>query len=124
MSIKVTVESENKFLIVRYSGAIDYNQLCEDILTLIQMPEYDKDWDGISDFLNAEILYTKEEMYQFQKFVSGLSNASTGRWAVVMPDIKSYKTTVIWDILSENIHDDMFVCHYESEAREWLINRT
>jgi len=120
MSIQVKVEDENKLLYVSYSGQIDLTQLCDDVLALTQMPGYNAEWDGISDFSQAEVLYTKVDMFEFQKFVASLPNPSTGCWAVIMPDKKSYRTTVIWEVLSDGIHDAMYVCYLESEARNWI----
>jgi hypothetical protein len=120
MSIELKVEKNSQLLYVTYTGNIDLQQLCEDVLQLTQLPNYEMNWNGISDFSKAKILYCKEDMFEFREFVASLPNASTGCWAVIMPDKESYRNTVIWEVLSDGIHESMYVCHHQKEARDWI----
>jgi len=63
MSIDLSIEQDNKLLHVYYHGKIDLEHLCKDDSSLVSLPQYDPTWDGISDFRNATILYSAQDMF-------------------------------------------------------------
>lgn len=123
MSVTLSVEQDSRLLNVKYSGPIDLTQLCTDVAELVSLPDYDPTWDGISDFRDAVVLYTAKDMIEFKSFVESLDNASTGKWAVIMPNIESYAVTTPWEVLSKGIHEKLSVFINEKQAREWLRYR-
>lgn len=121
MPISLDVDIEHKILIVSYYGDIDYEQLCKDVSELVSLPDYNSTWDGISDFRNASVLYTSEDMVKFKDFVAALPGASTAKWAVIMPDMASYLETCPWEQLCKDTHEALTVCIDIRQARDWLL---
>ena len=120
MAISLHVDEEHEVLEVTYTGDIDIQQLCGDVTHLTTLPGYRQTWDGISDFRASKVLYTIDDWETFRDYVAHLENASTGRWAVVLPDSETYATTTMWEVLSEGIHDSLSVCASIEQARDWL----
>ncbi len=81
MACEFTIDTINKLIFAKYSGTIDRLYLQDCIEQLFSNPNFNPEFDGISDFRSAKLEMNYEELSQFRHWLNEQENHSIGRCA-------------------------------------------
>jgi len=120
MKADFEIDVVKQLITATYKGSIHINDLKECISHLFRNPEFREEFNGISDFRNAELLMDLRAFYEFRGWLDTQDKASKGRWAVLVGTETDQNTIELWERMSDGYHEGLRVFTDEDKAKIWL----
>lgn len=79
---QINIHSHDSLIICSYSGQITIDEIEHATEEMVNRPEFSKAHDGVSDFRQAKVLFTRNELERFN--AKAIENSfSTGSWCIL-----------------------------------------
>lgn len=119
MEFKYYIDKEQKIVVRSFHGDISLD-LLEKSLSLVWVdPDYDPHYNGIADFRDGKLLFSKDKLYKIIKTVSENAMSLQGKVAILVSEpLSAAMATIYGDELKNLSHVEIFC--YPSEAIQFL----
>lgn len=119
MEFKYYIDKERKIVIRAFYGEVSLNLLEESLKIVWNDPEYDPTFNGLADFRECKMLFSKERLLKIIKVVADNVMSLQGKVAILVTEPISAAMATIYEEKLERISKVEVFC-YTSNAAEFL----
>lgn len=119
MEFKYCIDKEQKIVVRSFRGEVSLSSLEKSLALVWIDPDYNPLYNGIADFRDSKLLFSKVMLYKLIKTVSDNAMSLQGRVAILVSEPLSAAMATIYGEQLKNMSEVEIFC-YLPEAVEFL----